>query len=163
LRLGLECTGSELLAIFDIVKIKFMIDINLKKSEIEKLAEKHKIKFIVLFGSRAKGVFREDSDFDVAVYMDGFNDMNIYNAALFGLGEILDIPAEKIDLTNLKNANPLLRYEIAREGKLLFGNEMSYLEFKAFAFRDYIAAKSLLDLEYFLIKKRHKLLEKYVK
>lgn len=140
-----------------------MLNFNLKKSEIQKLAEKHKIKFIVLFGSRAKGVSGKDSDFDIAVYMDGFSDMDSYNAALFGLGEILDIPAEKIDLTNFKNANPLLRYEITREGKLLFGNELNYLEFKAFAFRDYIAAKSLLDLEYFLIKKRHKLLEKYVK
>ncbi|MBU3965241.1 hypothetical protein KJ695_01535 [Patescibacteria group bacterium] len=33
-----------------------MIDFNSKKPEIEKLAEKYKIKFIVSFGSRAKGV-----------------------------------------------------------------------------------------------------------
>lgn len=140
-----------------------MIDFNSKKAEIKKIAEKHKIKFIVLFGSQTKGAPREDSDFDVAVYMDGFNGLDAYNAALFGLAGALNIPSQKVDLTDLKNANPLLRYEITREGKLLFGNELDYLEFKAFAFRDYIMAKSLLDLEYFLIKKRHKLLEKYVK
>lgn len=140
-----------------------MIDFNSKKTEIKGLAEKYKIKFIVLFGSRAKGVPREDSDFDMAVYTDEFNDLNAYNAVLFGLAEILKIPAENVDLTNLKNANPLLRYEITKEGKLLYGNEMDYLNFIAFAFRDYIAARSLLDLEHFLIKKRHKILEKYVK
>ena len=125
--------------------------------KIEELAKKHKIRFIVLFGSQATGSPRKDSDFDIAVFMDKFNDLDTYNDVLFGLEKILEIPAEKIDLTNLKNANPLLRYEITSKGKLLFGNELEYLELKAFSFRDYIEYRKLLDLESFLIKKRQKL------
>lgn len=140
-----------------------MINISPKKQEIEQLADKYKIKFIVLFGSQTKGVPREDSDFDIAVYMDGFNDLDAYNSVLFSLADAVNILSQKIDLTDLKNANPLLRYEITRKGELLYGNELEYLQFKAFAFRDYISARRILDLEFFLIKKRHKLLEKYVK
>lgn len=143
-----------------------MIDFNSKKVEIWKIAEKHKIKFIVLFGSRAKDAFREDSDFDVAVYMDGFNDMGDmgkYSDVLSDLARFLEVFEDKIDLTDLKNANLLLRYEITQEGKLLFGSELDYLQLKAFAFRDYIAAKSLLNLEYFIAKKKQKLFAKNLK
>lgn len=129
----------------------------MKSMKIEEFAKQHKIKFIVLFGSQATKASRKESDFDIAVFMDGFNDLDTYNKVLFGLAEILKIPEEKIDLTNLKNANPLLRYEITSRGKLLFGDELGYLEFKAFSFRDYIEAGRLFDLEIFLIKKRQKL------
>ncbi len=140
-----------------------MLDINFKKPEIEKMAEKHKIKFIVLFGSRAKGAFREDSDFDVAVYMHGFNDMEKYSDALSCFANIFGVFEDKIDLTDLKNANPLLRYEITLKGNLLFGNELDYLQLKAFAFREYVAARPLLDLEYFIAKKKQKLFAKNLK
>lgn len=128
--------------------------------KIEELAKKRKTRFIVLFGSQATKTFRKDSDFDIAVFMDGFNDLDAYNDVLFSLEEILKIPAEKIDLTNLKTADPLLRYEITSKGKLLFGDELEYLELKAFSFKDYISARSLFDLESFLVKKRQKLYAK---
>ncbi len=140
-----------------------MFDINSKKPELEKLAEKHKIKFIVLFGSRAKGNPREDSDFDIAVFMDNFYDMEKYSDALSGLARIFGVFEDKIDLTDLKNANPLLRYEITRQGKLLFGNDLDYLQLKAFAFRDYIASMSLLDLEYVIIRKKQGIFAKNLK
>lgn len=140
-----------------------MIDFNSKKSEIEALAEKHKIKFIVLFGSRVKGTPREDSDFDVAVYMDNFHEMGKYSDVLAGLANVFGVFEDKIDLTDLKNANPLLRYEITSKGKLVLGNELEYLQLEAFAFRDYIGAKSLMELEYSLAKKKQKLFVKNLK
>lgn len=137
-----------------------MLDFNLKKLEIQKIAEKHKIKFIVLFGSQTKGAPREDSDFDVAVYMDEFHNIGKYSDVLSDFARIFGVFEDKIDLTDLKDANLLLRYEITREGKLLFGNELDYLEFKAFAFRDYISARSLLDLEYFIARKKQEIFAK---
>lgn len=134
-----------------------MININSKKSQIEKLAKKREIKFVVLFGSQAKGVPRKNSDFDIAVYMDKFSDLDKYSDALFELAKIFGVSEDKIDLTDLKNADPLLRYEITSKGKLLYGDELDYLNLKAFSFRDYISAKHLMDLEYFLIKKKQKL------
>ena len=41
-------------------------------TEINKLAERYQIKKVVLFGSRARGVFRERSDIDLAVYGGDF-------------------------------------------------------------------------------------------
>jgi hypothetical protein len=52
----------------------------------------------------------------------------------------------------------LLRYEITSNGLLLYGNEIDYLSFKSFAFRDYIETKNLRILEKRLIFKRQKLI-----
>ena len=52
-----------------------------------------------------------------------------------------------LDVTDLSRADPLLRREIMFRGTLLFGDEMDFLAYKAFAFRDYIDSQDLRDLE----------------
>ena len=143
---------------------------NIDTVKLNKFCIENGIKFVVLFGSRAKEargekvLIREDSDFDVAVLTsDGKNirdGMDSYNNIMFGLSEIFNIPDFKMDLTNLNNANILLRYEITSQGKLLYGDTTEYEELKAFAFRDYIDARPLFDLEDFLIQKRQNLIAK---
>ncbi len=137
------------------------MDIN--KKELEKFAEENGIKFIVLFGSRATETFKKESDFDIAVLASpekNISDLDNYNNVLFGLAKILDIPDYKLDLTNLNKANILLRYEITLNGVLLRGDEDAYAQYKAFAFRDYIDAKPLFNLESLLVHKRLKLMQK---
>ncbi len=130
---------------------------------LEELAKQNNIKYIVLFGSQAMGMQREDSDFDIAIFRDEFKSLEEYTNVLFGLEEVLGFCSDKIDLTNLKYADPLLRYEITSKGKLLYGNELDYEEFCAFAFKDYVDSKPLFDLRFELLKKRNKELQKYVK
>lgn len=125
--------------------------------KLGQFAKEAGIKFIVLFGSQTKGLVQKDSDFDIAVLTapeKNIKELDNYNNVLFGLSKILNIPDYKMDLTNLNSANILLRYEIASGGKLLYGNAEEYEEYKAFAFRDYIDAKSLFELENLLIYKR---------
>lgn len=40
---------------------------------VEKVCENYKIEAIILFGSYAKGIEREDSDIDIAIITDDFN------------------------------------------------------------------------------------------
>ncbi|MEK6591390.1 MAG: nucleotidyltransferase domain-containing protein [Nitrospinota bacterium] len=132
-----------------------------RQLHLNEFAYKNGIKFIILFGSQADKTSRERSDFDIAVFTS--NTKNIdkleeYNNVLFGISKILCIPDYKIDLTNLNNADPLLRYEITSNGLLLYGNEVDYLSFKSFAFKDYIETKDLRILEKRLIFKRQKLI-----
>ncbi|MDD4358335.1 MAG: nucleotidyltransferase domain-containing protein [Candidatus Pacebacteria bacterium] len=130
---------------------------------LEELAKQNNIKYIVLFGSQVKGTQREDSDFDIAIFRDPFKSLEEYTNVLFGLADILGFCSDKIDLTNLKHADPLLRYEITTKGKLLYGNELDYEEFCAFAYKDYIDSKDLFDLRFELLEKRNKELQKYIK
>jgi len=131
-------------------------------SQLAEFAAQNSIRFIVLFGSQTQTISRERADFDIAVSVQGrksfMSDFDLYSQLLDGLSTILEIPYEKIDITDLDNANILLRYEITLKGKLLYGNEMDYLELKSFAFRDYIDAGKLNDLEALLISKRQKMI-----
>lgn len=135
----------------------------INKKKLDQMAAGKGIKFIVLFGSHISGKTRKDSDFDVAVLtVQGKNiskDFDYYNDILFFLSEVIGIPDYKLDLTNLNNANPLLRYNVISGGKLLFGDRNDYDEYRAFAFRDYIDARPLFKLEKHLIKKRQRILK----
>src|SRR3989338_5455517 len=128
------------------------------KEKLNDFAQKTDIKRIVVFGSRAFETAKEDSDFDVAVSLKNgksiFNDTEKYSEMLENFAKIFSVSEDKIDLTDLNNANILLRYEITRNGVLLFGDSQDYEEFKAFSFRDYMDAKSLFELEDKIIKKR---------
>ena len=129
--------------------------------QLNEFACKNGIKFLILFGSQADKTYSERSDFDIAVLTSNtknIDKLEYYNNVLFGISKILCIPDYKIDLTNLNNADPLLRYEIASKGSLLYGDEVDYLSFKSFVFRDYIGTEDLRILEKGLILKRQKLI-----
>jgi len=135
-----------------------------QRSEIAALAQAHNLKFAVLFGSRAVGEnIRGDSDYDIAVFSRRperlFSaDLDYYNGILFGLAKIFEAPGDKIDLTDLRHADPLLRYEITRVGKLLVGDELEYEELKATARRRYLETEDLREVRRALINRRQKLL-----
>lgn len=130
------------------------------KDKLNKEALKKGIKMIVLFGSRAKGSCREDSDFDIAVLANKniMDDSDFYNEILFFLSAALKIPDYKIDLTDIRTDNILLRYRIFLESRLIYGEKMLFHEYKSFAYREYLDANKLFDLEDKIIKKRQKLL-----
>ncbi|MDO8555153.1 MAG: nucleotidyltransferase domain-containing protein [bacterium] len=136
------------------------------EQKLAEYAEEKAIKFIVLFGSRAFSAETKESDYDVAIFLkhdkDFFADFGLYSDMLDYLSKILQIGMNELDLTDMAKANILLRYEITSKGKLLYGNKDEYAEFQAFAFRDYIDAKPLFDLEGLLIKKRQELIKQAI-
>ena len=88
--------------------------------------------------------------------------MEDYNDILFLLEEVLGIPAEKIDLTNLQTATPLLLHEIFENSQLIYGDELDYEEQRARAFRKYIDAQPLFALRRAMIEKRQQQLKKKI-
>ncbi len=136
-----------------------------QKQRIAKLAKKYGLKLVLLFGSFVSGKIHKGSDYDIAVLTEeskNINDLKNYNDILFFLSETLEIPSQKIDLTNLNNANPLLGYEIAMKSKLVFGDKNLFDEYRAQSFRNYIDSQPLFNLEHHLIKKRHQMLKQLI-
>lgn len=132
--------------------------LKIDREKLNNFAEKTDIRFVVLFGSRVDGNAEKESDFDIAVSLKNnksiFEDLGKYSELLENFSKIFSAGDNKIDLTDLNNANILLRYEITRKGVLLFGNAQGYEDFKAFSFRDYVDAKPLFELEDKIIKRR---------
>jgi uncharacterized protein len=59
-----------------------------------------------------------------------------------------------LDLAFLDHADPLFRWEIMRQGVLLWGDPDDFLEFRSFAFRDFVDSEDLRALERILFEKK---------
>jgi predicted nucleotidyltransferase len=93
------------------------------------------LKMLVLFGSRARGDYREDSDYDFAALYDeemrhAIADskkrglLNIYSH----LTNIFDLPTELVEVVRLNECSPLLANVVARDGLLIYEKEFGEYE-----------------------------------
>ena len=113
------------------------------------------IRLVILFGSRAKATptAAPGSDLDVAVLPPrDWTSGEVFRKCLAEFGEVF--ANYDLDLVPLNNADPLFRYEIMRDGVLLYGNVDDFLEYKAFAFRDFVDSEDLRALEEKLFQKK---------
>lgn len=92
---------------------------------------------LILFGSRATGHARADSDWDVAVVADHQLTWEEWSATLEQAARFLGANEDKIDLVDLWNASPLLQQFVAKEGKLLQGDPFLFIRFKVLAWKRY--------------------------
>lgn len=96
--------------------------------ELRQLAARYGLRLVVLFGSRARGERRPDSDFDIAVQMEEpfsrrSSPLTETEAqALRGLHADLQhlLRTGRVDLVLLDRASPLLAHRVARDGIPLF-------------------------------------------
>lgn len=141
-----------------------MFEINKQASkELQVAAAKFNLKFVVLFGSHLENRANMESDLDMAIFLNNFSSFN----SQF-LGNVFTLFSDifrgyNLDISILNSVDPLFRREIVRKGQLVYGNELEYLEFKAFAFRDYIDTKDLRDIEGRLVKKRQSYLKELIR
>jgi predicted nucleotidyltransferase len=129
-----------------------MIDINKVKSKIKKIAEDHNLSLVILYGSQATGRANKDSDIDIAVLgfqpirFEELADLNNKFAKIFQIKEI--------DVKLLHRTDSLFRFQVMRDGRLLYGRSQDFNSFRAYAFRDYFDSQDLLRLKEILIRKR---------
>ncbi len=94
-------------------------------------------RIIIAFGSQISDRAVARSDFDFAVYsikpltLSDRTDISEY------LSKKLNINEDKIDLIDLASASPILKFEIAKHGKLIEGDNFDFIRFKVRAFKEY--------------------------
>lgn len=103
--------------------------------QLKPLAKNFGLRLIVLFGSTARGVMNRESDIDLGVLsekpLSPVQRRRLWSAlsALF--------PAD-VDLTVLNHADPLVSYQIASEGVILFETvSFAWENWKSYAVRRY--------------------------
>lgn len=97
------------------------------------------IQLLVLFGSAVKGQARPRSDVDLGVRCNGPADLDaLYLATAPRLG------TDRLDLIDLRRAGPLLAFEVARTGRLLYERHPgAFREFQSLASRRYCDTEKL--------------------
>ena len=82
------------------------------------LANKVKPSFIIVFGSYAKGLSRQNSDIDIAFYSE---DTVLSSYDLFIIAqELADLLKIEVDLIDLRRASTVLKAQIFTTGKVIF-------------------------------------------
>jgi predicted nucleotidyltransferase len=123
------------------------------KLKLVDLSKKYKLKLLILFGSRAKGNYTENSDWDFAFLpKSGFTfeqEESLFN----DLMKILDY--EKIDLINInKPKNYIIIKNIFFEGKLIYENKIGlFTDMKWNSWITYLDFKKYYDKRFELTKK----------
>lgn len=146
-----------LIFFWNLVKLNYMKLLKLTSKIIKKIAQKYQLELLLLFGSQISERISKESDYDIA-YLSK-KDLTVDEEINLNY-DLMDIfNSDKIDLVNLKKANPLLTFEIAKQCQVIFGDKKILLEFKTSSFKKYIEHLPLLDLERVLIKKRQALLK----
>ena len=92
--------------------------------EVITLVKQHTgISLFMLFGSRARGDATERSDWDFAYVADKSFDQSALFAELTAL-----LKTDNVDLVNLSKVSGLLRYRVAKDGKLLYQSQKDQYE-----------------------------------
>lgn len=122
---------------------------------VDNIAQRYGLKLLVYFGSYQTEFYRPDSDIDIAY----LTDKPLTIEERLGLHRDLMLAHRKseIDLVDLQTAEPILRYEIARGGRVLFEKESGLFDRYA---RFYV--KRIYELQP-TIKDRMRLLMKEIK
>lgn len=113
------------------------------------------IKMLVLFGSQAKGISHEKSDWDFAIFTDQEEKHQYTSQRNFAwleipikLGEIFDLDPDLIDVVEMNHSSPLLSFHIARDGKLLYERTPGdFVKFQSKAWRIYADTEKFRKVE----------------
>lgn len=131
------------------------LDIETLKLKTEPIAKKYNLKLAILYGSYAKNFAKETSDIDIAVLG---NKKISFEEEIELNGEFMSVAFElgikDVDVKILHNTFPLFRYQVMKDGILLYGNNYDFNSFKAYAFRDYHDSQDLFRLKDLIISRR---------
>lgn len=100
-----------------------------QKEKIRRIAQKYGIVFVVLFGSKARiEKPNAETDLDIAVLVKGKPNYKLFGKLFSGFSDIF--AGENVDVRFLNDYDLLFRYEVVKDGILLFGDSDKYLEYK---------------------------------
>ena len=126
-----------------------VVESNVIKGLSSYFESKGGIDAVYLFGSYATGDENKRSDVDIAVLMkdDKEASMDLQSNLSSELMKLLN--ADRVDVVFLNNATTLIRYEIIRDGKLLYASrQFDEVEFKCKVIMGYLDMEHIRDVRY---------------
>lgn len=129
-----------------------------QKQQIAQIVKKYDLDFVVFFGSQLEGNTHKESDLDIAVKGSRTDNYKRFGEIFNAFSEVF--LGANVDLRFIKNAEPVFLYELFMKGQFLGGDIQDFLNYKAFAYKNYIDSSPLLELKKRLLKKRQKKLNK---
>jgi len=136
------------------MKIKLSLS---QKQKLAEMAEKNGLVFAVVFGSAAQGRKQPKSDFDIAVLTKKKPSARLFYKLFQEFSNIFK--GENVDVRFLNEADPFFRFEVIKDGQLIYGDLQTYNQFKIYTLKIYLddGKKYFPYLEKLLEKNQQKL------
>ena len=93
---------------------------------------------IIAFGSQVSGRRTASSDFDFGVFSEKLLSLSDRAHISESLAKKFTINEDAIDLVDLSSVSPMLKFEVAKKGKLIEGDAFDFIRFKVRAFKEYV-------------------------
>lgn len=119
--------------------------LNLERERLVFLTKKYHIYLIVLFGTLAKGISREDSDIDLGVALK--KPIRDEQESQLLVDFINLFKTDSLDVVVLNYASPLLLFQVAKSGVPIFEkNRGDFMRFRLRAFKKYWETRRFRDI-----------------
>ncbi|MBV4425489.1 type VII toxin-antitoxin system MntA family adenylyltransferase antitoxin [Clostridium tyrobutyricum] len=133
------------------------IDENSIHKTIKFLKENIKPHLIYIFGSSVNGIFREDSDIDIAFKSE--HELTPYQVFMFSQS-LADILGRDVDLIDLNKASTVFKVQIIANGKCVYcSDDVKKAYFEMYAYKDYAKLNEEREVILNNIKKRGQIYE----
>jgi predicted nucleotidyltransferase len=109
-------------------------------ADIRRIARRHRLEAVILFGSRARGTARPDSDVDLCV-VGGNPDAD----GLDLQGELAQVFRRNVDLVRFERSDPVLRFHSVFYGRLLHGSRRDFERLRLRALKEWQDARKIQD------------------
>lgn len=111
--------------------------IHFDKKKIANISQKHKLVFAILFGSKARGEREnKESDLDIAVLSSQESDYDLFKKLFSDFSNIFR--GYNVDVRFLNDTDLLFRFQVVKDGVLLYGDENKYFSYRLLTIRRYI-------------------------
>jgi len=119
---------------------------NSQRRLIKKIANKYRIKLLLMFGSQVNKKTHQLSDFDIGVlFKKNQVSFEKYSKLLDDLREIF--PEKEIDLAIINNTDPLFLAKILENCQVVFGKKKDLNELKLYSFHQFCDYRKYFNLE----------------
>lgn len=114
-----------------------MIKISLEqKQKIKEIAEKCGVLFVVVFGSAVTGKRSVETDLDIAVLTKKEPDYRLFKKLFSAFSDVFK--GENADLRFLNGADPFFRFQVIKNGQLVYGNRQQYGELRIYYWKVFV-------------------------
>ena len=113
---------------------------------LEKVAEQHRIRLMIQFGSTVTGRRHPGSDLDLAVLLDR-SDLSMHT--ILEIQESLQeaFTGQTVDLAFINHADPLFLKKMLERCRLLYGNARDLARLRLYAFKRYQDHRRFFEFE----------------
>lgn len=107
-----------------------------QQKQIQEIGKKFDLVFVIIFGSVVNGKRTPRSDLDIGVLMENKPEYKDFKKLYSAFSKVFE--TENVDLRFLNRADPFFRFQVVKNGKLIYGDRTEFDKYFSYAYKSYV-------------------------